>query len=86
MNLFKQTTCVWYFFPNKIHSINFLVKFMNFDPLLSPCAWLVKWHKCISVNYVIMGITEKFDLFYNFKSQLQYNCPGCFEIICALNI
>ena len=34
--------------------INFLVKFIYFDPLLSPCAWLVKWHKYIIANYTIM--------------------------------
>ena len=69
----------------------FLVKFMNFDPLLSPCPWLVKWHKCISVNYVIMGITEKFYLFCNFRASCSMIAPAvlklfwtCFEIAWTL--
>ena len=47
------------FRPNKILGINFLVKFIYFDPLLSPCAWLVKWHKYIIAIFDIMGITER---------------------------
>ena len=68
------------FWPNKIHSINFLVKFIHFDPLLSPCAWLVKWHKCISVNYVIMGITEKFYLFCNFRASCSITAPAVLNL------
>ena len=84
------------FWPNKIHSINFLVKFLNFYSLLSACAWLLKWHKCISVIYIIMGITEKFYLFCNFRASCSTTVPAVlnlfwycfehFEAICKLII
>ena len=77
------------FWPNKKHSINFLVKFINFDPLLSPCAWLVKWHKCISVIYIIMAITEKFYLFCNFRASCRITAPAVLRLfwtVCKLNI
>ena len=52
----------------QLQSINFWVKFINFDPLLSPCAWLVKWHNCNLVNNSIIDITEKLSLFCNFRA------------------
>ena len=56
------------FMTKQISRINSLVKFISFESLLSPCAWLVKWHNCELVNNSVSDITEKFSLFCNFSA------------------
>ena len=61
---------------NKISSINFWVKFASFY-ILSPCAWLVKWHNCIMTNCVNMGITE--ELFV--EAVCSKTAPAVFRVV-----
>ena len=58
-----------------------MVKFINFDPLLSPCAWLVKWHNCDLVNNSIVDITEKFSLFCNFRASCSITAPAVWNCL-----
>ena len=44
------------------------MKCICFESLLSPCAWLVKWHNCKCVNDSVSDITKKFSLFCNFSA------------------
>ena len=67
------------FMAIQLHSINFLLKFITFDPLLSPHAWLVKWHNCDLVNNSITDITEKFSLFCNCRASSSITAPAVFE-------
>ena len=52
------------------------MKFISFNSLLSPCAWLVKWHNCELVNNSISDITEKFSLFCNFRASHNITAPA----------
>ena len=64
------------FMTKQISRINSLVKFTSFKSLLSPCAWLVKWHNCELVNNSISDITEKFSLFCNFSASHSIATPA----------
>ena len=48
---------------------------MSFESLLSPCAWLVKWHNCKCLKWV-SDITEKFSLFCNFSASRNITTPA----------
>ena len=52
-----------------------MVKCISFESLLSPCAWLVKWHNCKSVNDSVSDITEEFSLFCNFSASRSITTP-----------
>ena len=64
------------FMTKQISRINSLVKFISFESLLSPCAWLVKWHNCELVHNSISDITEKFSLFCNFSASRSIATPA----------
>ena len=53
-----------------------MVKFISFNPLLPPCAWLVKCHNCELVNNSISDIREKFSLFCNFTTSHNISAPA----------
>ena len=62
---------------------------MSFISLLSPCAWLVKWHNCKCWNDSVSDITEKFSLFCNFSASRSITTPavifGLLSLLLLLN-
>ena len=52
------------------------MKCICFESLLSPCAWLVKWHNCKCVNDSVSDIIEKFSLFCNFSASHSITTPA----------